>query len=159
VKIRCSLCCFALLLAASACGESRRYKLIDVPYCDVGPGVARSAFKGRYTLLHRHGNEVGTEDFTGDRPEIQAALSSEAVYALVSCSGPSPVRDIASMTKALDALDEKDVPTVCPGQTTVFHQVLKAEPPDAAAKAAGFSGVIRFPKVALACEQGVFTIK
>lgn len=159
MNIRSSLGCFALLLAASACGESKRFKFIDVPYCDVGPGVAQSTFKGRYTLLHRDGSDMGYEDLGGGRPEIQAGFSSEAVYALVHCAGPTSMRDIDSMKKALANLDEKNVPTICPGQTTVFHQVLRADAPDAAAKAAGFSGVIRFPKVALACEQGVFTIK
>ena len=156
--------CLIPLLAvlSSACG-SPAYKLVNVPHCKVAEGAGSASFNEGLRWIYKSGNGGGTGPVSGDRPilglGVGDSVDSEPVLAVVSCPKvqPSNISTVSSNSANPGAdLTAKVVPTVCPGQEVVFHDTLKATD-DAAAKAKGYDGVIRFPDIALTCSQGTLT--
>ena len=140
-------------LFAAACGQPQFYKLVDVPYCEVPEGQARSGFAERVRWVFNAGDASGEGPVAGEWPvlglgEADAVRKSEIVLAVVKCQGPKG--DSQNAGKELTA---SKLPEVCPGQQVLYHGTLKASD-DAAAKERGYAGVIRFPEVALTCPVG-----
>jgi hypothetical protein len=143
-------------LFAAACGQPQAYKFVDVPYCKVPEGQARSGFAESVRWVYNAGHGAGEGPVSGNWPKLglgnaDSVDSSEVVLAVVSCQAAK--RDSENAGKELTA---SKVPEVCPGQQTLFHGTLKAAE-DATAKERGYAGVLRFPEIALTCPVGTLT--
>lgn len=145
---------------ASACGDSA-YKLINVPHCAVPADVDRSSFAETVRWIYVSGDANGIGSLTGTWPtagigNLDALRRNELLLAVVSCApqAPSIVTGSEGDPLALAAgLTADKVPDVCPGQQVMFHGTVTATD-DAAAREKGYSGVLRFPDLALTCKAG-----
>lgn len=140
-------------LFAAACGQPQSYKLVDVPYCKVPEGQARSGFAERVRWLYKAGDSSGEGPVAGEWESLgigadDSVTSREMVLAVVSCLDVK-----SSGTNGGKELTASKVPEVCQGQQTLYHGTLKATD-DATAKERGFAGVLKFPEVPLTCPVG-----
>lgn len=154
--MRASLVLVPLLVVA--CGQPAAYKLVDVPYCKVPEGQARSGFAESVRWVYNAGSGAGEGPVAGEWPTLglgtnDSVDSSEMLLAVVSC----PVGSRGSASKephnAGKELTASHVPAACAGQQVLFHGKLAAAD-DATAKERGYAGVFRFPEVPLTCPVG-----
>jgi hypothetical protein len=149
----------------AACGD-QAYKLVNVPYCQVAPGTARGAFTEDIRWVYSAGDGRGTGPLAGGLPSMGVGVSDavrddDMLLAIVACpaiaAGGFAVTTVSSDPRNPgDELTLDRVPALCPGQRVLFHGAVTATD-DAAAKAKGYTGVVRLPDLEVACAAGAVT--
>lgn len=144
------------LLALTACSDGR-YHWIDVPYCEVRPGVRGSHFEGTLRVLTEHDDGGGISTLHGMRPHRSVVTQDEVRVAVIACDSDE-LTHAGALEDVLDRFDEDTVPEICPGQRVIVPPTLVSAEPTTQS---GYDGALRFPTVpagALRCASGTVTL-
>ncbi len=150
----------AVGLIISACESkpvtTKTYILLDIPFCSSEQENDSFDFKGKYQfIIKTYGNHRWSLLYGYPEDHLNtingASKSNDILFALLSC--PSGTSTISGDQENMDQFTETNVPKVCPDQKVIVVKRLMAEESQRAA-ALGYDGIVRFPKVDLACKKG-----
>ncbi len=148
----------AVGLMVSACESkqvtTKTYILVDIPFCSSEQKNDSFDFKGKYQyIIKTYGNHLWGL-ISGDPDQSLntvrgASKPDDILFALVSCSS----NNASENQEGMDQFTETNVPKVCSDQKVIVVKRLVAEK-SKRASALGYDGIVRFPKVDLACKKG-----
>ncbi|MDH5682098.1 MAG: type II secretion system protein GspG [Spirochaetota bacterium] len=150
---------FGLVVYVNPFQVTYRYLLEDIPFCSVNERLPDSnyqhkpSFKNTHILINNTVNGFQPflyTDYVLNKYHInfyQFFEPDEVLLAWVTC--PKNVK----LNLLAKNFTEKNIPKVCNKQKLLFIKRVKLEKSEKA-KSLGYDGIVRIPKVNLACERG-----